>query len=148
MGVLGDQRMKPLAYAFVLGLLAVPALAQQASDLNGQWHARVIANGNTIDTVVVINGQQYSMTVTEVTSQGYQYATSQAGQFYFTPPGHLGFQVLDWSPKDYQGQPMSMPPNSNVTIERMDEQTRVVTDDLGMRNSPGAQCAATFVREL
>ena len=140
--------MRALIYALVAVLVGTPALAQQASDLNGQWHSRLVANGNTIETVVVINGQQYSMTVTEVTAQGYQYATYQSGQFYFTPPGHLGFQVLDWSPKDYEGQPMSMPPNSNVTIEQMSGNTLVVTDDLCMQNSPGPHCAATFVREL
>jgi hypothetical protein len=140
--------MKALVFALVSVLIGTPALAQQASDLNGQWHSRVVANGNTIDTVVVINGQQYSMTVTDITVQGYQYANYQSGQFYFTPPGHLGFQVLDWSPKDYEGQPMSMPGNSNVTIQRMDGRTLVVTDDTCMQNSPGPQCAATFEREL
>ena len=140
--------MRALVYAVVALLVGTPALAQQASDLNGQWHARVVVNGNAIDTVVVINGQQYSMTVTEVTAQGYHYFTGQSGQFYFTPPGHLGFQVMDWSPKSYEGQPMSMPPNSNVTIQQMTGTTLVVTDDLCMQSSPGPHCAATFEREL
>lgn len=128
-------------------VLASPAVAQQIR-LDGQWHARVNVNGNVIDTVVIINGQQYSIAVTEVAPQGYQYATYQSGQFYFTPPSHLGFQVMDWSPKDYQGQPMSMPPNSNVTIQQATDNTLVVSDDLCMTHASVQQCSQTFYREL
>lgn len=139
--------MKPVLAILVALALTSPAAAQQIR-LDGQWHARLNVNGNVIDTVVVINGQHYSMAITEVTPQGYQYATYQSGQFYFTPPSHLGFQVMDWSPKDYEGQPMSMPPNSNVTIQQATDTTLVVSDDLCMAHASVQQCSQTFYREL
>ena len=139
--------MKRAAIVLAAFTLASPALAQQVR-LDGQWHARANINGNVIDTVVVINGQQYSMSVTEVTAEGYHYATFQSGQFYFTPPSHLGFQVLDWSPKEYEGRPMSMPPNSNVTIQQVTDEMLVVSDDLCMKSGSVQQCSATFYREL
>jgi hypothetical protein len=139
--------MKRFTLALALLFLAGPALAQEVK-LDGQWHGRVNINGNVIDTVVVINGQQYSMTVSEVTVQGYQYATFQSGQFYLTPPNHMGFQVMDWSPKEYEGRPMSMPPNSNVTIQKATDSMLVVSDDLCMQSASVQQCSATFYREL
>ncbi len=142
--------MRTAGFVLALLLAVSPAAAQQKTlNVNGQWHARVNVNGNVIDTVVVINGQQYSLTTTEVTAQGYQYATGQSGQFYFTPPSHLGFQVLDWSPKDYLGQPQSPPPNSNVTIVQFDDRSMLVTDDLCMADNGNVQrCGQTFYREL
>jgi uncharacterized protein YdeI (BOF family) len=140
--------MKAIALALTAALCITPVLAQQQVRLDGQWHARVTVNGNTIDTVVVINGQQYSMTVSEVTAQGYTYGTFQSGQFFFTPPNHMGFVVLDWSPKDYEGHPQMMPGNSNVSIVQGNDKTLLVTDDLCMQQGSVQQCSATFYREL
>ena len=139
--------MKLAVLTFAALALASPAIAQEVR-LDGQWHGRVTVNGSVIDTVVVINGQQYSMTATMVTVEGYQYATYQSGQFYLTPPSHMGFQVMDWSPKEYQGRPMSMPPNSNVTIQQATDKMLVVSDDLCTQSASVQQCSQTFYREL
>ncbi|MBI4921692.1 MAG: hypothetical protein HY834_08075 [Devosia nanyangense] len=134
-----------IAASLAVALLFSVAAAQ-AQQLEGQWVARSAANGVVIDTVVVITGQTYISNQT-MYSGGATYFTSQSGEVFFNPPDNLRLVVLDWSPKDYLGQPQAMPPNTNWTIYELTDTQLGVAEPACLRTAPMNQCYVRFRRQ-
>lgn len=129
-------------------LFAAPAAAQ---DFQGQWYAQVAIPTGIIEHVVVISGKTYiaNSTMSMQTSLGpVDYFTSQSGEVMFTPPDNLRLIVLDWSPREYLGQPMSMPPNSNYTVLEHTETKLVTLDNVCIMSQPVEYCTVTYQRML
>lgn len=127
-------------------LLAAPAAAQ---DFQGQWYAQVAMPTGIVEHVVVITGRTYiaNSTMSMQTALGpLDYFTSQTGEVMFTPPNNLRLIVLDWSPREYQGQPMSMPPNSNYTVLEHTATQLVTLDNVCTMSRPAEYCTVTYQR--
>ena len=135
------------AIAIAAGLLfAAPAAAQ---DFQGQWYAQVAMPTGMVEHVVVITGQTYiaNSTMAMQTPAGpVSYFTSQSGEVMFTPPDNLRLIVLDWSPREYLGQPMSMPPNSNYTVLDFTATQLVTLDNVCAMSQPAQYCTVTYRR--
>lgn len=136
-----------LAVSIVAGmLLAGPAAAQ---DFQGQWYAQIAMPTGIIEHIVVITGQTYiaNSTMSMQTALGpVTYFTSQSGEIMFTPPDNLRLIVLDWSPREYNGQPMSMPPNSNYTVLEHTATRLVTLDNVCALSQPAQSCTVTYQR--
>lgn len=127
-------------------LFAVPAAAQ---DFQGQWHAQIAMPTGIIEHVLVISGKTYiaNSTMSMQTPLGpASYFTSQSGEVMFNPPDNLRLIVLDWSPREYLGQPMSMPPNSNYTVLEHTETKLVTLDNVCTMSQPVQYCTVTYQR--
>ena len=141
--------MKAAIAIVTAGLLfTAPAAAQ---DFQGQWYAQIAMPTGTVEHIVVISGKTYiaNSTMSMQTALGpVSYFTSQSGEVMFNPPDNLRLIVLDWSPREYLGQPMSMPPNSNYTVLEHTETKLVTLDNVCAMSQPAEYCTVTYQRML
>lgn len=134
----------PMAAAGLL--MAAPALAQ---DFQGQWYAQIAMPEGVIEHIVVISGETYiaNSTMSMQTAFGpATYFTSQSGEVMFNPPDNLRLIVLDWSPREYNGQPMSMPPNSNYKVLEYTDTRLVTLDNVCTMTQPVELCTVVYQR--
>lgn len=127
-------------------LLAGPVAAQE---FQGQWYAQIAMPDGIIEHVMVITGQTYiaNSTMRSQTPFGpVTYFTSQSGEIMFNPPDNLRLIVLDWSPREYNGQPMSMPPNSNYKVLELSATRLVTLDNICAMSQPANYCTVTYQR--
>ncbi|MCC7321982.1 MAG: hypothetical protein IT542_13515 [Rubellimicrobium sp.] len=129
--------------AFVLAGLAGPAAAQ---DFDGVWLAQQNQANGTGSYELVLSGGSYALTATLVTPEGYTYQSYQSGAVELYPPDTLRLVVLDWSPREYLGQPMSMPPNSNLRVASYDGNWLTLVDNVCAMSAPLETCASTYRR--
>lgn len=136
-----------LAVSIVAGMLLAGPVAAQ--DFQGQWYAQIAMPTGIIEHIVVITGQTYiaNSTMSMQTALGpVTYFTSQSGEVMFNPPNNLRLIVLDWSPHEYNGQPMSMPPNSNYTVLEHTATRLVTLDNVCALSQPAQSCTVTYQR--
>lgn len=136
-----------LAVSIVAGMLLAGPVAAQ--DFQGQWYAQIAMPTGIIEHIVVITGQTYiaNSTMSMQTALGpVTYFTSQSGEVMFNPPNNLRLIVLDWSPREYNGQPMSMPPNSNYTVLEHTATRLVTLDNVCALSQPAQSCTVTYQR--
>jgi hypothetical protein len=134
----------PLALAGLL--LATPAMAQ---DFQGQWYAQIAVPTGIVEHIVVISGRTYIANSTMQMQTAFgpaTYFTSQSGEVMFNPPDNLRLIVLDWSPREYQGQPMSMPPNSNYKVLELTATRLTTLDNICAMSQPPEYCTVTYQR--
>lgn len=128
---------------WALAVMAGPAVAQQ---FDGVWYARQQqATGIGEYQLTIVQGT-YALTGVLTTPQGYQYQSYQSGTAEFIAPETLRLMVFDWQPREYNGVPMSMPPNSNLRVLGFDGQTLTVLDNVCAMSAPAQSCATTYQR--
>jgi hypothetical protein len=123
--------------------LAAPAAAQH---LDGVWYARLLQPNGLAQFELTLNRGQYALTSSLTTAEGYNYLTYQAGAAEFYPPDRLRLVVFDWQPREYLGRTMAMPPNSNLTILRVDGRSLTLMDNVCAMSAPAASCTTTYQR--
>lgn len=139
--------MRIVVPAAIAGMLLTgPAAAQ---DFQGQWYAQVAMPTGIVEHIVVISGETYiaNSTMQMQTALGpVTYFTSQSGEIMFNPPDNLRLIVLDWSPREYNGQPMSMPPNSNYKVLELSATRLITLDNICAMSQPAQYCTVTYQR--
>ncbi|MEP7239301.1 MAG: hypothetical protein ABI697_00305 [Devosia sp.] len=130
-------------------LVGAAAQAQQVNasqeQLQGQWVSDRVAQGIPMETVVTITGNTYISTQSMLSS-GVLYSTTQSGEIFVTPPNFLNLAVTDWSPKEYNGRPMSMPPSTFWTILKLTQTQLAVAEPYCLQKSPLQECLVLFNR--
>lgn len=132
-----------LAGLCALAAMAIPAMAQQ---FDGVWYARQQQASGVGEYQLTIVQGTYALTSVLTTPQGYQYQSYQSGSAEFIAPETLRLMVFDWQPREYNGVPMSMPPNSNLRLLGFDGQTMTLLDNVCAMSAPPEACATTYRR--
>lgn len=111
-----------IRFYIVMTLLAFFASPAAAANYEGQWFARVQVGSDVLELSLIIGGGGYVLQ--------FQSADKfRRGLVEFTAPDRLRLIVQEYAPTEYQGQPLSQPPDSNFTIVSNDGQTMVLLDN-------------------